>query len=159
MPEDKCVSLQESEGHRERTITAEWTRIAVCEDRCLHGSLPTWIAACEDRCLRESLPARIAACDDRCLRWSLKGQQLLRSSVGVWENTQRLCIPTCCHTWKRVGKTLGPCVAVLCVDVDTDDRTAFILHYYYPPRNWYCKIMQILNRMTDHYSPESTVGT
>ena len=31
------------------------------------------------------------------------------------------------HTWKCEGKTLGPRVAVLCVDVDTlqDDRTVF----------------------------------
>ena len=70
-----------------------------------------------DRCLRESLSARIAkrttvaAVKCRCVRG----------------HTASVIDPTRCHTWKRVGKTLGPCVAVLCVDVDTDDRTAFIL--------------------------------
>ena len=27
------------------------------------------------------------------------------------------------------------------------------------PRNWYCKKAQFSNRMTDHYSPESTVNS
>ena len=35
------------------------------------------------------------------------------------EDTERVCVSTCCHTWKRVGKNMGPCVAMLCVDVDT----------------------------------------
>ena len=27
------------------------------------------------------------------------------------------------------------------------------------PRNWYCKNVQFSNRMTDHYSPKSTVNS
>ena len=81
------MSLQESEGHCERAITAEQVGIAACEDCCLQGSL--------------------------------KGKTVAVSSVGVREDTERVCGPTHHHTWKRVGKTMGSCVAVLCVDVDT----------------------------------------
>ena len=51
-----------------------------------------------------SLPARIT-------EWTT----VAAASVSVREDTERVC----CHTWKRVGKTMGPCVAVLCVDMDT----------------------------------------
>ena len=54
------------------------------------------------------MPARIA-----------EGTTVGAASVGVREDTECVCVSTCCHTWKRVGKNMGPCVAVLCVDVDT----------------------------------------
>ena len=62
--------------------------------------------------------ARITACEDCCLQGSLKGEIAAVASVGVREDTERVCDPMCHHTWKHVGKTMGPCVAVLCVDVD-----------------------------------------
>ena len=89
------VSLPESEGHRERLITAEQVGIAACEDCCLRGSL--------------------------------KGKTVTAASVGVWEDTERVHGPAHHPTWKCEGKTLGPRVTVLYVDVDTlqDDRTVF----------------------------------
>ena len=84
-----------SEGHRERVIMAEWTRIDACEDRCP-----------EDHCLLGSLFARIA-----------EGTTVAAASVSVREDTERVRVPACCHTWKRVGKTIGLCVVVLCVDI------------------------------------------
>ena len=59
---------------------------------------------------------RIAGHEDRCLRGSLREQQSLRQ-VSV--DTEHVHVPAHCHTWKRVGKTVGPCIAVLCVDMDT----------------------------------------
>ena len=88
----KCVSLQENEGHRERAITAERMRITACKDRRLQGSLSLKIA---------------------------EGKTVTAAIVGVQEDTDHVCIPMRCHTWKCVGKTMGPCVAVLCVDGDT----------------------------------------
>ena len=41
------------------------------------------------------------------------------ATVDVREDTERVCITVRCHTWKRVRKTVVPCVAMLCVDVDT----------------------------------------
>ena len=46
--------IARSEGHHERAITAERTRISAREDRCPRESMP-----------RGSLPARIAVCKDR----------------------------------------------------------------------------------------------
>ena len=89
--------IARSEGHRERAITAEWTRIAAREDRCP-----------EDRCLLGSLSARIA-----------EGTTVAAASVGVREDIERVRIPARCHTWKRVEKTVGSCVVVLCVDIHT----------------------------------------
>ena len=88
----KRAMVTRSEGRRERTITTEWMRIAVCEDRCQRGSMP----------------ARIA-----------EGTTVAAASVGMREDTERVRVPTHCHTWKRVGKTVGPCVAMFCVDMDT----------------------------------------
>ena len=89
MPKDKCVSLQESDDRQ------EW--------RLLRESDNGW--ADEDRCPRESLPTRIAVCKD------------------PWGDNSccNKCQYTCCHTyaWKHVGKTVGPFVAMLCVDMDT----------------------------------------
>ena len=90
--DSKRAMVARSEGRCERAITAEWTRIAAHEDRCPRGLLP----------------ARIA-----------EGTTVATASVGVPEDTERVCVPAHCHTWKRVGKTLGPCVAVLCVDINT----------------------------------------
>ena len=47
-----------------------------------------------------------------------EGTTVAAASVGVREDTECVCVPTRCHTWKRVGKTVGPCVVVLCVDMD-----------------------------------------
>ena len=88
----KWAMVARSEGRHERAITTEWTRISVHEDRCQRGLLS----------------ARIA-----------EGTTVAAASVGMREDTERVRIPTRCHTWKRVGKTVGPCVAVLCVDMDT----------------------------------------
>ena len=60
--------------------------------------------------------------------------------VELESHSNEPCVTVLFHTWKRVGKTMGPCVAVLCADVDTvatwmlqDDRTAFILKYRVKP--------------------------
>ena len=82
------MSLQESKGHHERAITAEWARITACEDCCLQGLL--------------------------------KGEIVAVASVKVREDTDQACFAAPCvitHV-KVCGKTMGPCVAVLCVDVD-----------------------------------------
>ena len=71
----KRAMVTRSEGHRERVIMAERTRIAAREDRC------PW----------ESLLARIAVCEDRCLRGSLRGQLSLRQ-MSVCERTQSMCV-------------------------------------------------------------------
>ena len=182
-----CVSLQESDGRQEQRSPWE--------------SDDGW--ADQDRCLPESLSARIA-----------EGTTVTAASVGVREDTERVHVPACCHTWKCVGKTVGPCVAMLCMDMDTvhgcckttglplfcskkvcctrsaewsqevekaktyqiGAKSKFVFNlqavlYYccvfnlivnYPmivitPCNWYWKNAQFSNRMTSHYSPESTV--
>ena len=56
---------------------------------------------------RGLLPARIG-----------EGTTVTGASVGWREDTERVCVPARCHTWKHVGKTMGPCVAVLCLDMD-----------------------------------------
>ena len=48
-----------------------------------------------------------------------EGTTVAAASVSVREDTEHVRVPTHCHTWKRVGKTVGPCVAMLCVDMDT----------------------------------------
>ena len=190
MPKDKCVSLQQSDGRQERRSPRESDNDWADEDPCLWGSMP----------------ARIA-----------EGTTVAAASVGMREDTERVHVPAHWHTWKRVGKTIGPCVAMLCVDMDTvhgcckttglplfcskkvcctrsaewsqevekaktyrigaKSKLLFnvfdlqaVLYYCcvfnlvvnYPmiiitPRNWYCKNAQFSNRMTGHYSPESTV--
>ena len=76
------------------------------------------VAGSEDRRERAvtAKQANNAACENRCLPGSLRKQQSLRQ-VSVYERT--VCVLARRSSWKRVGKTVGPCVSVLCVDVDT----------------------------------------
>ena len=60
---------------------------------------------------------RIDAREDRCL--IVEGTTVAVASVGVQDDTERVRVPVHCHTWKPMGKTVGPCVVVLCVDMDT----------------------------------------
>ena len=94
MPKDKYVSLQESNGRQE--WRSPWENDKGWADM--------------DCCPWELMSAKIDACEDR---WGDN------SCCGKCRCVRRYRIPTCCHTWKHVWKTVGPCVAVLCVDMDT----------------------------------------
>ena len=46
-----------------------------------------------------------------------EGATVPGASVGVREDTERVCVPACCHTWKRVGKIVHGsmcCRALFC---------------------------------------------
>ena len=99
MPKDKCESLLESNGRRERAITAEQTRIAAREDRCLRGSLRG----------QQSL-RQVSVCENTaCAR-----PRALLHLEACWKNRRSMCCRALCGyghgTWML-----------------QDDRTTFIL--------------------------------
>ena len=110
MPKDKCVSLKESEGHRERVIMAERTRIAAREDRCPWESLLARIAVCEDRWGDNS---HCGKC--RCVRGhrACVRPRALSHLEACWKNRRSMC----CHA--QCGCGYGTWML-------QDDRTAFI---------------------------------
>ena len=55
---------------------------------------------------------RIDAREDRCL--IVEGTTVAVASVGVQDDTERVRVPVHCHTWKPMGKTVGPCVVGTC---------------------------------------------
>ena len=78
----KCVILQDNEGHQERWLP-----------RQSENSWAARIAAFKDQWGDNSHCSK-----SRCVRWH---------TACVWDDTQCVCVPVHCHTSKRVEKTVS----------------------------------------------------